>query len=98
MPHDWPFNVRELALLARRLLALHPDAAVLDLEMLSPSAPAPTRARRAWRRRTTAVARRKAAAVRIRIPRALVAALRAERGNVKRTAPRWASAAAVSIV
>ena len=28
--HDWPFNVRELALLARRLLALHPDAAVLN--------------------------------------------------------------------
>jgi two-component system, NtrC family, response regulator AtoC len=28
--HDWPFNVRELALLVRKLLALHPDAAVLD--------------------------------------------------------------------
>ena len=33
--HDWPFNVRELALLARRLLALHPDAAVLNRGMLS---------------------------------------------------------------
>jgi transcriptional regulator with AAA-type ATPase domain len=28
--HGWPFNVRELTLLVRKLLALHPNAAVLD--------------------------------------------------------------------
>jgi transcriptional regulator with AAA-type ATPase domain len=28
--HSWPFNVRELTLLVRKLLALHPNAAVLD--------------------------------------------------------------------
>jgi DNA-binding NtrC family response regulator len=33
--HDWPFNVRELVLLVRRLLALHPGAAVLDHAMLA---------------------------------------------------------------
>jgi DNA-binding NtrC family response regulator len=33
--HDWPFNVRELALLARRLLALYPDAPVLDQATLA---------------------------------------------------------------
>jgi len=33
--HDWPFNVRELALLVRRLIALHPGAAVLERGMLT---------------------------------------------------------------
>jgi transcriptional regulator with PAS, ATPase and Fis domain len=37
--HDWPFNVRGLAQLARRLVALHPDAAVLDLSSLSQDLP-----------------------------------------------------------
>jgi transcriptional regulator with PAS, ATPase and Fis domain len=37
--HDWPFNVRGLAQLARRLVALHPDAAVLDLSALSQDLP-----------------------------------------------------------
>ncbi len=33
--HDWPFNVRELSLFTRRLLALHPSEPVLDVSMLS---------------------------------------------------------------
>jgi len=33
--HDWPFNVRELTLLARKLLALYPGAAALDHTMLA---------------------------------------------------------------
>ena len=37
--HEWPFNVRGLAQLARRLVALHPDAAVLDLSSLSQDLP-----------------------------------------------------------
>ena len=32
--YDWPFNVRELALLVRRLVAQHPRAAALDAGML----------------------------------------------------------------
>jgi transcriptional regulator with AAA-type ATPase domain len=31
--HDWPFNVRELSLLVRRLMALHGEAAVLEASM-----------------------------------------------------------------
>jgi len=90
--HDWPFNVRELALLVRRLLALHPHAAVLDHGVLSErlrpqeifeGSPGPE--------------------VRAAVegpgqgdedvsdspdpdPGTVLAALRAERGNVKRTA------------
>lgn len=37
--HDWPFNVRGLAQLARRLVALNPDAAVLDLSSLAQDLP-----------------------------------------------------------
>jgi DNA-binding NtrC family response regulator len=37
--HDWPFNVRGLAQIARRLVALHPDAAVFDLSSLSQDLP-----------------------------------------------------------
>jgi transcriptional regulator of acetoin/glycerol metabolism len=33
--HAWPFNVRELTLLARKLLALYPEAATLDYTMLT---------------------------------------------------------------
>jgi transcriptional regulator with AAA-type ATPase domain len=32
--HDWPFNVREIDLLARRLVALHPDEPVLRVAHL----------------------------------------------------------------
>jgi transcriptional regulator with PAS, ATPase and Fis domain len=37
--HDWPFNVRGLAQLARRMVALNPDAAVLDLSSLAHDLP-----------------------------------------------------------
>jgi DNA-binding NtrC family response regulator len=78
--HDWPFNVRELALLVRRLLAQHPHATVLDLGMLSdnlrpgeiPAEP-PSAARPEEERPDPDHA-------------ALLFALRAARGNVKRTA------------
>jgi transcriptional regulator with PAS, ATPase and Fis domain len=46
--YDWPFNVRELTLLVRKMLALHPEAEVLDhtdlpdLTPSEPNRPAPT--------------------------------------------------------
>ena len=78
--HDWPFNVRELALLVRRLLALHPGAAVLDRGMLAAKAPpeanlaAPLAGGLGLRRRTPRPARRlrrarPAKSLRIRNPR-----------------------------
>jgi len=61
--YDWPFNVRELALLARKLLALYPEAAVLDTPRSSSGASSASRRagerrgrcrrpirRRSWRR------------------------------------------------
>ncbi len=33
--YDWPFNVREMAQIVRGILALHPDAPVLDCRMLA---------------------------------------------------------------
>jgi transcriptional regulator with PAS, ATPase and Fis domain len=76
--HDWPFNVRELALLARRLLALHPDAAVLDHGALA-ERPAPETGPRED-------AEAEEGASPDPDPAAILAALRAERGNVKQTA------------
>jgi len=84
--HDWPFNVRELVLLARRLLALHPHAAALDLGMLVASGPAlaPTPGP------DTGATPARSIEVREASPDpdsgALLAALRAERGNVRRAA------------
>jgi len=74
--HDWPFNVRELALLARRLLALHPDATVLDHNALAE--------RPATEEAVAADAPADGGAD--PDPAAVLAALRADRGNVKRTA------------
>jgi transcriptional regulator of acetoin/glycerol metabolism len=78
--HDWPFNVRELALLARRLLALHPDAAVLDHGALA-ERPAPETGPPG-----NAEAEAEEGASPDPDPAAILAALRAERGNVKQTA------------
>lgn len=83
--HDWPFNVRELALLARRLLALHPGAPVLERGMLE-IAPPPSGGEPG-----PAVATRDAAvepASEIPEPAAatILCELRAARGNVKRAA------------
>jgi len=75
--HDWPFNIRELTLLARKLLALHPDAAVLDQTVLTdgPSAELGI----AESRRTTREMPAPDSGT-------FLAALRAQNGNVKATA------------
>jgi transcriptional regulator with AAA-type ATPase domain len=78
--HDWPFNVRELALLARKLLALHPGAVVLDhtalAERTGTDLPAGD-----WRE-----GRRQTAEMPAPDPETFLAALRERRGNVKQTA------------
>jgi DNA-binding NtrC family response regulator len=87
--HDWPFNVRELVLLARRLLALHGGDTTLRAqhlpERIGGGVPAPVAsnlpARKPAPERTAAAA----AAEPIELP-ALVAALRASGGNVARAA------------
>jgi transcriptional regulator with AAA-type ATPase domain len=84
--HDWPFNVRELTLFVRRLLALHPNAAVLDHSTF------PT-----WPTAETAIATPTPPNGQPTLedsgrhipdpdPEAFLAALRANGGNVKRTA------------
>ena len=98
--HDWPFNVRELALLARRLLALHPEAAVLDQATLAGKLRTEADADepqveidgRAVARRDGENGNMAALPESTREesedpePAALMAALRADRGNVKRAA------------
>jgi transcriptional regulator with PAS, ATPase and Fis domain len=84
--HDWPFNVRELTLLVRKLLALHPNAVVLDHRVFSEglgaetglSAPTPPIGRPALEESGRHVADPNTAA--------FLTALRANNGNVKRTA------------
>jgi transcriptional regulator with AAA-type ATPase domain len=84
--HDWPFNVRELVLLARRLLALHDTETTLlahhlperighEVEAADPRPSAPTLRPPA----------RATAAEPVQLP-ALVSALRASGGNVARAA------------
>jgi transcriptional regulator with PAS, ATPase and Fis domain len=83
--HDWPFNVRELVLLVRRLRVLHGDEPTLRAEHLpermlgmrpsSPQNPAPAA-------KSSLVAARPEAES-VELP-ALVAALRASGGNVAR--------------
>jgi DNA-binding NtrC family response regulator len=76
--------VRELALLARRLLALHPNDAVLSQTMLSESLrPAENAPAEAASPENPAPAADDSPDP---DPAAVLAALRAERGNVKRTA------------
>jgi len=83
--HDWPFNVRELALLVRRLCALHPDTEALDVSMWPEPAP-PDDGGPAAAVRTGAVPPPAARAAEDLDPEAFLAALRANRGNVKQTA------------
>ena len=75
--HDWPFNVRELTLLARKLLALHPDAAVLDHTALSD---------RAGAELGIVESQRPTLEMATPDPAAFLEALRAQNGNVKATA------------
>jgi DNA-binding NtrC family response regulator len=95
--YDWPFNLRELDLLARRLLVLRPDGHVCkaDLPALVKSPPAPAAADASADRKTGKPPK----AARPRTPEdreardeqdlaVLKAALRLERGNVVRAASR----------
>ena len=75
--HAWPFNTRELTLLARKLLALHPNAAVLDHTVLEDGPGAELGVTES--RRTTQE-------MPAPDPGAFLAALRAQNGNVKATA------------
>jgi two-component system response regulator FlrC len=88
--HDWPFNVRELLLLARRLMVLHGGESTLRTSYLperigdlSPPRTTPGAAEAARPSATSAV---KAGPVEpVELP-ALVAALRTSGGNVSRAA------------
>ena len=90
--HDWPFNVRELALLVRRLLALHPGGALLDQGALSDLARPRENGDSSAALTTNASgdaageAAKPSRAEPDPEPAAVLAALRAGRGNVKRTA------------
>ncbi len=87
--HDWPFNVRELVLLVRRLLTLHGGEVTLrahhlperigDAPAVPPSVPADPSARR------RPEPERPAAAESVELP-ALMVALRTSGGNVARAA------------
>ncbi len=83
--HDWPFNVRELGLLARRLVVLHGSDATLGVEqlpdrMLEPSeAPTPAEAARPTPTKPLTPPEP------VELP-ALVTALRTAGGNVARAA------------
>lgn len=83
--HDWPFNVRELVLLVRRLRVLHADEPTLRAEhlperMLGVRPSSPQHAAPAAR---TSPASPRAEVDAVELP-ALVAALRASGGNVAR--------------
>jgi transcriptional regulator with PAS, ATPase and Fis domain len=80
--HDWPFNVRELVLLVRRLLVLHSGESTLRAVHLPDrmGEPAPAPSRPAEPRPATSEA---TASEPVELP-ALVAALRASGGNVAR--------------
>jgi transcriptional regulator with AAA-type ATPase domain len=85
--HDWPFNVRELTLLVRKLLALHPDAEVLDHGIVPDLArsPAPSAASPSTADCPTPE-EQSGAYARDPDAQALLAVLRANGGNVRRTA------------
>jgi len=73
----WPFNIRELTLLARKLLALHPEAPVLDHTALK-DGPGGELAITESRQTTEEIPPPD--------PATFLAALRAHNGNVKATA------------
>ena len=87
--HDWPFNVRELVLLARRLLALHGSETTLRAhhlpERIGDGVAAPVASDPPARKPEPEPARAAVAAEPVELP-ALVVALRASGGNVARAA------------
>jgi transcriptional regulator with PAS, ATPase and Fis domain len=81
--YAWPFNVRELTLLARRLVALHPNAERLESAMWSQPAPDAGRAPPAGAAAPVDEAGRAGQDV---DAETFAAALRENQGNVKQTA------------
>jgi transcriptional regulator of acetoin/glycerol metabolism len=83
--HDWPFNVRELVLLVRRLFVLHGDAQTLRAEHLPERllAPKPSAAGGAAQKPASGPTHARPDPDPVELP-ALVAALRASGGNVAR--------------
>ena len=85
--HDWPFNVRELVLLIRRLLVLHPDEPALRAEHLPDRMlavrPSATGAAAPSKKAPSAPSHARPDPDPVELP-ALVAALRAAGGNVAR--------------
>jgi len=84
--HDWPFNVRELVLLVRRLLVLHAEVSTLRAEhlperLLAPRTSSATTA--AAGKPASSPSHAKPESEPVELP-ALVAALRASGGNVAR--------------
>ncbi|MFL5306145.1 MAG: sigma 54-interacting transcriptional regulator [Polyangia bacterium] len=85
--YDWPFNVRELALLARRLIAVHGPSATLKVQHLPPSMLESTAVAPATGAVATGpkISQAGGAPEPVQLP-ALLAALRAAGGNVARAA------------
>jgi transcriptional regulator with AAA-type ATPase domain len=84
--NEWRFNVRGLAQLARRLVALHPNAAVLDVDALPPELGADGGAPAQAPPPGVTTASDAGEADPDVHPARFLAALRENRGNVKRTA------------
>jgi transcriptional regulator with PAS, ATPase and Fis domain len=83
--YDWPFNVRELVLLARRLLAVHGAGATVKTHHLPDRMLDGERALAPATARADVAVLRAAPAEPIQLP-ALISALRAAGGNVARAA------------
>jgi transcriptional regulator with AAA-type ATPase domain len=82
--YEWPFNVRELVLLARKLIALHPDGGVLDQRALGDRTRADGDRKRAESLPVHPIP--KTADLPAPDEQTLLAALRAQNGNVKQAA------------
>jgi len=85
--HDWPFNVREIVLLVRRLVTLHGDEPTLTAQHLPEriGAPSPTASTPSSAPPSAGVPAPTGTAEPLELP-ALMAALRASGGNVARAA------------
>ena len=93
--HDWPFNVRELVLLAKRLLALHGSEVTLRAqhlpERIAGGAGGPLVSDLPAAKSPRAERPVSGPPEPVELP-ALVVALRASGGNVARAPPCWGSA------
>jgi two-component system response regulator FlrC len=84
--YDWPFNVRGLAQLARRLAALHASASVLDLASLSQDLPPEESVRASSPTNGLPLVTDDGGPSTDPSPQVFVASLRENRGNVRQTA------------